>query len=70
MLSVAADVRCTSSSRVGSGTRDSGVKAKPLTASPRYAGRVTPSRVSRSEERGLAYWPASRPSLTTGTEAA
>src|SRR3954447_4282360 len=57
-------------SRCGSGTREASVNSKPLTASPRYAGRVTPSRVSRSEERGLAYWPARRPSLTTGTDAA
>jgi hypothetical protein len=46
------------------------VKAKPLTASPRYAGNVTPSRVSVSLDRGLAYCPAIRPSLTTGTDAA
>src|SRR3546814_13987870 len=34
--------------------------------SPRYLGRVTPSRVSLSAERGLAYWPAKRPTRTTG----
>ena len=28
------------------------------------------ARVSRSDERGLAYWPAIRPTLTTGTDAA
>ena len=46
------------------------MKAKPLTASPRYAGSVTPSRVSVPALRGLANWPASRPILTTGTCAA
>ena len=31
-----------------------------------YEGRDTPSIVSRSAERGLANWPAMRPTLTTG----
>src|SRR5262249_36653774 len=34
--------------------------------SPRYDGRVTPLRVSVSSERGLAYWPAKRPTRITG----
>ena len=34
--------------------------------SPRNAGSVTPSRVSVSELRGLAYCPAMRPILITG----
>ncbi len=46
------------------------MKAKPFTESPRYTGRVTPSRVSVDLERGLEYWPAIRPILTTGTDAA
>src|SRR5689334_9270777 len=50
--------------------RDSGVKSMPFTASPRYDGSVTPSRVSSPELRGLAYWPAIRPTFTTGTLAA
>ncbi len=55
--------------RVGSGMRASGVNSWPLTESPRKAGRVTSPRVSVSELRGLAYWPAMRPILTTGVEA-
>ncbi len=31
---------------------------------------MTPSRVSVGLERGLLYWPAIRPTLTTGTEPA
>ncbi|AKF86199.1 hypothetical protein MFUL124B02_23130 [Myxococcus fulvus 124B02] len=38
----------------------------PLMMSPRYAGRVTPSSVSTGLERGLANWPAMRPTFTTG----
>src|SRR5699024_5076469 len=56
--------------RCGSRVRAPGVKSKPFTASPRYAGNVTPSRVSVSLDRGLAYCPASRPTLTTGRLAA
>src|SRR6218665_958298 len=37
--------------------------------SPRYAGSVTPSRVSVSLERGLANCPAIRPIFTTGMDA-
>ena len=55
--------------RVGSGMRASGVNSWPLTESPRKEGRVTSPRVSVSELRGLAYWPAMRPTLTTGVEA-
>jgi hypothetical protein len=49
--------------RCGSWTRASGVASSEFTMSPRYDGR--PSE-SRSDDRGLAYWPASRPSFTTG----
>ena len=34
---------------------------------PRKLGRSTPAIVSVGEERGLANWPAMRPSLTTGS---
>ena len=37
--------------------------------SPRYTGSATPSRVSSGLERGLPYWPAIRPTLTTGSAA-
>ena len=47
--------------------RDAAVKAEPLMMSPRYDGRLRPSSVSVSDERGLANWPAMRPSFTTGT---
>src|ERR1044072_9322065 len=50
--------------------RAASLKSKPLTESPRYVGSVTPSRVSVPLERGLEYWPAMRPTFTTGTEAA
>src|SRR5690606_29158366 len=63
---VAAEIWYAWTRRSGSGTRASGVKACPLIMSPRYAGRVTPSRVSESELRGLAYCPAMRPIFTTG----
>ncbi len=66
-LSVAAEVLYIRSSRCGSGMRDSGVKSSPLTASPRYDGSVTPSRVSDTALRGFANWPAMRPTFTTGT---
>ena len=65
-FSVEADVWYASSSRVGSGVRASGVNSQPLTMSPRNAGSVTPSRVSVSDERGLAYCPAIRPILMMG----
>ena len=67
---VAAEALYTPSSRSGSGVRASVVKSKPFTASPRYAGSETPSRVSVAELRGLAYCPAIRPILTIGTWAA
>ncbi|CAM5687978.1 hypothetical protein SCANM63S_09027 [Streptomyces canarius] len=69
-FSVEADAWYMRFSRSGSGMRLSSVKSKPLTESPRYTGSVTPSRVSVGLERGLEYWPAIRPTLTTGTEAA
>ena len=49
--------------------RDSSVKSKPLTISPRKAGRVTSPRVSESLERGFANWPAMRPIFTIGIDA-
>jgi hypothetical protein len=65
-FSVDADVWYASSSRSGSGVRASAVNSKPLMMSPRNAGSVTPSRVSESDDRGLAYCPAIRPILMTG----
>jgi hypothetical protein len=50
----------------GSGVRSSAVNASRLMMSPRYAGSVTPPRVSESVERGFAYWPAMRPIRTIG----
>jgi hypothetical protein len=46
--------------------RSPSVNGSRFTLSPRYDGSVTPSLVSRSAERGLAYWPAMRPMRTTG----
>ena len=69
-FSVAAEAWYIRTSRCGSCARLCGVKANPFTASPRYAGIVTSPRVSVWLERGLAYWPAIRPTLTTGTDAA
>ena len=52
---VRAERACPSSSLLGSGRRASSVNSGPLIRSPRYVGKVTPSRVSVSAERGLAY---------------
>ena len=38
-----------------------------LTMCPRNEGSSTPSTVSVGLERGLANWPAMRPTFTTGT---
>ncbi len=51
----------------GSGVRARAVKSNPLTASPRYAGSVTPSRTSSGCDLGLANCPAILPILTIGT---
>ncbi|CAM5533294.1 hypothetical protein SALBM311S_01892 [Streptomyces alboniger] len=69
-LSVEAEAWYIRFRRSGSGIRAASLKSKPLTESPRYVGRVTPSRVSAPLERGLEYWPAIRPTFTTGTDAA
>ena len=53
--------------RCGSGTRAAAVKAMSLTMWPRKLGSPTPSTVSIAEERGLANWPAMRPTFTAGT---
>ena len=50
--------------RAGSGVRS---PCRSFTASPRYDARPVP--LSTSLLRGLAYWPARRPTFTTGTEA-
>ena len=50
----------------GSGVRSSAVNPLRLTRSPRKLGKVTPSRVSVSAERGFAYCPAMRPTRMTG----
>ena len=65
---VADEVLYTRTKRFGSGVLDFVVNSKSFTASPRYAGKVTPSRVSLSLLRGLANWPAIRPTLTTGKD--
>mmetsp|Transcript_13202 Transcript_13202/g.52910 ORF Transcript_13202/g.52910 Transcript_13202/m.52910 type:complete len:234 (-) Transcript_13202:87-788(-) len=66
MLSVCAHWLYARSMRSGSGARDIASKGSALMLSPRYAGSVTPSRVSVVELRGLANWPAMRPILTMG----
>ena len=68
-LRVAADAWYPRTIRCGSGVRASSVNSKSLTMSPRYAGKLTPPRVSVGAERGLVYCPAIRPILTTGSEA-
>ena len=42
------------------------MNSERFTRSPRKAGSVTPLRVSVSAERGLAYWPAMRPTRMMG----
>jgi hypothetical protein len=49
--------------RPGSGTRSSGLATSELMMSPRYTGRPSASVVP---DRGLAYCPAMRATLTTG----
>ena len=63
-FSVAAAVWYARSSRPGSAWRASAVGARSLTMSPRYDGRPS---ASSGAERGFAYCPAMRASLTTGT---
>jgi len=64
-LSVVALRAWASTMRHGCGVRAAASKGAALTMSPRYAGRVTPSRVSPSSLRGFAYWPAKRPMRVT-----
>src|SRR5918998_2939877 len=64
MFMAAAELAYARTSRVGSGIRRTGSGSSALTMSPRYDGRP---RASVSDDRGLAYWPATRPTLTTGT---
>ena len=53
--------------RCGSATRASGVGSSELIMSPRYAGQA--ERVESADERGLVYCPATRATLTTGSDA-
>ena len=51
----------------GGFTRAAAVAPSPLTMWPRNDGMSSPSIDSKSAERGLANWPAMRPTFTTGT---
>ena len=52
--------------REASATRACGLRSSELMMSPRYDGRP---RASVGDERGLAYCPAIRATLTTGSDA-
>ena len=56
--------------RVGSGWRAAASKPSSLTMSPRYTAARPRRRSSLGRLRGLANWPAIRPTLTTGTPGA
>src|SRR5215218_8224366 len=64
MCIAAAEFAYARTNRLGSRMRFSSTGSSELTMSPRYEGRPS---ASSSDERGLAYWPATRPTLTTGT---
>ena len=51
----------------GCGARAAAVNSGAFTMSPRYEGYSLPSTISVSADRGLANWPAMRPTFTTGT---
>ncbi len=53
--------------RSGLGMRAASVKASLLTMWPRKLGSSLSPTFSMLAERGLANWPAMRPTFTTGT---
>ncbi len=69
-FSVDADWWYAVTSRVGSGRRASGSKVSSFTMWPRNESSSTSPILSVGDDRGLANWPAIRPTLTTGTPAA
>ena len=66
-FSVDADWWYACTSRSGSGIRADASNGEPLTMCPRNDGRSTSPWRSVGFVRGLANWPAMRPTFTTGT---